>query len=153
MWSWWGLCPALSSLGLVFFFRHQQYKRISSCVSQCCGGLLHCFLSVFCKALLLASEFPTFYERFFMVCANSSSSGSMKKIPRNYLALSSFGSSIAHLCFAFFFAASDTCSHISGHIVGSGSHLFPRLSPLDHVYPSGAFRSKNESCETCPCIW
>ena len=45
------------------FGRHQQYKRILSCVSQYCGGSLHCSLSVFFKSLLLASELPTFYER------------------------------------------------------------------------------------------
>ena len=37
----------------------------------------------FYKALLVASEIPTFYEHFLMMCLNSSSSGSMKKIPRN----------------------------------------------------------------------
>ena len=43
--------------------RHRQHKRILSFVSQYCGGFLHCSSSVFCKALLLASELPTFYER------------------------------------------------------------------------------------------
>ena len=44
-----------------------------------------------------------FLPAFFMVCLNSSSSGSMKKIPRICLALSSFGFSTALflLCFAF----------------------------------------------------
>ena len=51
----------------------------------------------------------------FIVSLNSSSSGSIKNIPTNCLALSSFGFSIAHLCFAFFFAASDINFHISGH--------------------------------------
>ena len=62
IWSWWGLCPAPSSLGLVFH-RHQQHKRILSCVFQYCGGFHHCSLSVFCKGLLLASELPTFYAQ------------------------------------------------------------------------------------------
>ena len=38
------------------FRRHQQHKRILSCISQYCGGFLHCSLSVF-------SELPTFHER------------------------------------------------------------------------------------------
>ena len=46
---------------------------------------------------------------------NFSSSGSMKYIPLNCLALPSSGFSTAHLCFAFFFAASDIYVHISGH--------------------------------------
>ena len=35
-------------------------QSILSCVSQYCGGFAHCSLLVFCKALLLASNF---YER------------------------------------------------------------------------------------------
>ena len=89
------------------------------------------------KALPLAPELPTFYDRFSW-CLNSSSSGSMKKIPRICLTLSSFGFSIAHLCFALLFAASDICFHISGHSL-SGLEVvcfLVSLSP-DHVYPSG----------------
>ena len=55
-----------------------------------------------------------FLLAFFIVCSNSSSSGSMKEIPRNCLAISSLGYSIAHFCFAFRFDASDTSFHISG---------------------------------------
>ena len=99
------------------FRRHQQYKRILSCLSQYCDGFLHCSLSVFCKALLLASELPTFYERLsFIVSWKSSSFGSIKNIPLIWLALSSFGSSTAYLCFAFFFAASDINFHRSGRL-------------------------------------
>ena len=56
-----------------------------------------------------------FLRAFFMVCLNSSSSGSMKKIPRNLLALSSFGFSMIHFCFALCFDTSDIRFHISGH--------------------------------------
>ena len=48
------------------------------------AGFNRGYLLVFCKA-------------FFMVNLNSSSSGSMKKIPRSCLALSSFGFSIANI--------------------------------------------------------
>ena len=73
-----------------------------------------------------------------MVCLNSSSFGSMKKIPHNFLALSSFGFSIAHFCFALLFAASDICFHISGHTL-SGLEVVCFLVnlPADHVNPSG----------------
>ena len=66
-------------------------------------------------------NFPTFYELFFIVCPlNSSSSGSMKKIPRNCLALSSFGFSIAHFCFALLFRCiRHLLPHFWRYIVGS----------------------------------
>ena len=116
--------------------RHRQYKHMWSCVSQDCGKFLCGNLQVFYKALLLASEFPTLCERFFMVCFNSSSSGSMKKIPRNLLALSSFGFSKAHFRFAFR-CIRHMLPHIQKYIVGSWGCLFPRQVSSDHVYPSG----------------
>ena len=75
---------------------------------------------------------------FFMKRLNYSSSGSMKKIPRNCLALSSFGFSIVHFCFALLFASSDICFHISGHsLAGLEVVCFLVSPPPDHVYPSG----------------
>ena len=56
----------------------------------------------------------TFLRAGFIVSLNSSSFVSMKNIPLNCLALSSFGFSTAHVCFALLFAASDKCFHISG---------------------------------------
>ena len=53
------------------FRRHQQHKHTPFCVSQCCGGFLHCSSSVFCKALLLASELPTFSERLSLWAGTS----------------------------------------------------------------------------------
>ena len=93
----------------------RQYKHVLSCFSQYRSGFLHRCSLVFCKALLLASELLTSYERFFMMSLKSLSSSSMKKIQRNFLASSSFGFSIAHFCFAFRFTASDICFHISCH--------------------------------------
>ena len=77
-----------------------------------------------------------FLRAAFIASLNSSSFGSIKNIPLNCLALSSFGFSIVHLCFAFCFAASDICFHISGHTL-SGREVvcfLVRLHP-DHVYP------------------
>ena len=83
-----------------------------------------------------------FLRAAFIVSLNSSSFCSIKNIPLNCLALSSFGFSIAQLCFAFFlfFAASDIKFHISGH-TSSGREVFCFLVSLlpDHVYPSGGF--------------
>ena len=56
-----------------------------------------------------------FLRAALIMSLNSSSSGSMKYIPFNCLALSRFGFSTVHFCFAFFLAASDVNFHISGH--------------------------------------
>ena len=75
-----------------------------------------------------------------MMSLNSSSSGSMKKIPRNFLAVSSFGFSIANFYFALRFDASDICFHISGYTLsGLVVVCFVVSHPPDHVYPSGGF--------------
>ena len=87
--------------------------------------------------MLLASEFPTFYERFdcelefFIVWLSEEYSSELSGIVE-------FGFSMAHLCFAFFSAASDKCVHISGHTL-SGPEIVCFLVSLylDHVYPSG----------------
>ena len=73
-----------------------------------------------------------------IVSLNSSSSSSMKFFSLNCLALSSFGFSIAHLCFAFFLAAPDIRVHLSG-LLSSGREVLCFLVSLhpDHVYPSG----------------
>ena len=75
-----------------------------------------------------------FLRAAFIVSLNSSSSGSLKNILFNCLALSSFGFSISHLCFPFFFDASDICFHISGHTL-SGREVVCFLVSLlpDHV--------------------
>ena len=70
------------------------------------------------------------------------------------LALSSFGFSISHFCFAFRFYASDICFHISGHTL-SGLEVvcFLVSLPPDRVHPSGGLSfKKNKSCEASPCI-
>ena len=73
-----------------------------------------------------------------------SSFGSTKKIPRNFLALSSFGFSIAHFYFCFAFRCiRHMLPHVRPYILVL--RLFSSwLSDPDHVCPSG---------EVCPCIW
>ena len=78
------------------------------------------------KALLLASKFPTFQEHF--------------SLPRNFLALSSFGFAKAHFCFSLRFDASDISFQISGHNVsGLDVVCFLVSLPSDHENPSGGF--------------
>ena len=67
---------------------------------------------------------------FFIVWFNKEYSSQLS-------ALSSSGFSTAHLCFAFFLAASDRNFHISGHITRTRSFRFLASLPPDRVYPSG----------------
>ena len=62
----------------------------------------------------------------------------MKKISRNWLALSSFGFSMIQFCIALRFDAWDICFHKSGHTL-SGLEVvcFLVSLPPDHVFPSG----------------
>ena len=63
MWSWWGLCPAPSSLGLVLSSASttQAYFVLRFPILRCVSPLL--FIGIL-QALLQASEHPTFSERF-----------------------------------------------------------------------------------------
>ena len=65
-----------------------------------------------------------FLRAALIVSLNSSTFGSIKNIPLKCLALLSFGFSIAHLCFAFFFAASDIYVHKSGHTLSGREVVF-----------------------------
>ena len=90
----------------------------------------------------------------FLFRLNSSSSGSMKNIPRNLLALSSFGFSMAHfLLFFAFRCIRQMLPYIWPHIVGSRGRQFSCDSPPG---PCLSIRwsliQYNESCETCLCI-
>ena len=73
-----------------------------------------------------------------MVCLKFSSSGSMKKIPRNCLALSSFGFSMAHFVSPFVLmhqTHASTC--VARHCLGLEVVCFLVSLHPDHVYPSG----------------
>ena len=137
MWSWWGLCPAPASLCLVFSSASttQAYFVLRFPMLRCVSPLLSFGILQGIAPGIGTSNCP---RAAFIVSLNSSSFGSMKSIPLTCLALSSFGFSTAHLCSAFFFAASDMCFHLSGHTL-SGREVvcfLVSLSP-DQVYPSG----------------
>ena len=154
MWSWWSLCPAPSSLGLVLSSAStiQAYFVLRVPILWWVSPLL--FIGIL-QGIAAGIGTSNFLRAAFIVSLNSSSVGSMKNIPLNCLVLSSFGFSIAHLCFTFFFTASEIHFHVSGH-TSSGREVFCFLVSLlpDHVYPSSglSFR-RTKSCESCPCIW
>ena len=78
-------------------------------------GVLHCSLSVLCKALLLASELPTFSERLSSVSLKSSIVWFDEVYSSQLSGIVGHWFLESHICFAFFFAASDINFHISGH--------------------------------------
>ena len=104
------------------------------------AAIYWCFKRQCCWHRNFQLSTSVFFMFFFCFCFKKKSSyaGSMKKIPRHCLALSSLGFSIAHLCFAFRFDASDICFRISGHTL-SGFEVVCFLIGLspDQVYPSG----------------
>ena len=88
-----------------------------------------------------------FLRAFFMI-SYSPSSGSIKQIPRNFLALSSFSFSIAHFCFSL------TFRRVGPQSVWCGGRLFSCQShPETCVSIRWFFIQYGESCETCPRIW
>ena len=100
-------------------------------------GLSTAFYRFFLQGIAAGIGTSNFVRAAYTVSLTSASFGSLKNIPLKCQALSSFGFSIAHLCFAFFFAASDINFHISGH-TSSGRDVFSLVSlHPDHVYPSG----------------
>ena len=129
------MCPAPSSPGLVLSSATtiQEYQVLRFPILRQVSPLQ--FTDVL-QGIAAGIGTSNFLRAAFIVSLNSSSSGSMKKIPRNCLALSGFGFSIAHFCFAIFFAASDICVHISGHTL-SGLEVVCFLVSLhpDHVDP------------------
>ena len=91
---------------------------------------------------------------FFMVCLNSSSSGSMKKIQRDCLALSSFGFSIAHFWFCFALSLHQTydSTYLATQCRVLRSFVSSSVSPGPCISFRWPFVNKNESCEACRCI-
>ena len=129
MWSWWGLCPAPSSLGLVlssasttqayFVSRFPILRQVSP---------LH-FIGIL-QGVAAGIGTSNFLRAAFIVSLNSSSFGSMKNIPLNCLALSIFGFSTAHFLFCFLFhCIRHMLPHIWPYIIWTRSWLFPRKSP------------------------
>ena len=114
------LLPALVSC----FRRHQQHKHILSCVIQYCGGSPLLFIGIL-QGIAAGIGTSNLVRAALMLSLNSSSCGSIKNIPLNCLAMSSFGFSIAHLCFAFFFRCiRHMRPHIWPYIVWTRGCLF-----------------------------
>ena len=75
-----------------------------------------------------------FLRAAFFVSLSSSSFGSIKNIPFSCLALSSFGFSINHLYFAFFFATSDINFSVSGHTLSHNSFFFVHVPVIFNLF-------------------
>ena len=129
------MCPAPSSLGLVLSSASttQAYFVLRFPILRWVSPLL--FIGIL-QGIAAGIGTSNFLRAALIVSLNSSSFGSIKNIPLTCLALSSFGFSIAYFCFAFFFAASDICVHISDH-TSFGQEVFGFLVSLPV-----AFRSK-----------
>ena len=100
------------------------YKHILSCVFQYCGGFLHCSSSVFCKALLLASELPSTSGfdcelEFFIVWLNQECSSQLSGIVEFW-----FLDDPSLFCSFFFLAIGHTRPHIWPYVVRTRSILF-----------------------------
>ena len=91
---------------------------IHACFVLCCPTVQQvslCLWSWSLQSIAAGIGISNFLRAFFIKCLNSSSSGTLKKIPRNLLALSWCGFSIAHL---------HVFPIIWPHIVRSGGRLF-----------------------------
>ena len=107
----------------VSFRRHQQHKHTPFCVSQCCVGFLHCSVSFFLQGLPAGIGTSNFLRAAFILSWNFSHFRFDEIYSSQLWALSSFGFSMAHFCFVFFFAGSDMCFHMSGHTSSWGKVL------------------------------
>ena len=88
--------------------RQLQYKRISSCAFQYCGGFSPLLFIGILQGIAAGIGIYQFPRPFFINVLEF-------LILRINEIMSSFGISIAHLCFALRIAASIICLHISGH--------------------------------------
>ena len=121
-------------------FNHKSFSESSRMQSPIVQTLSWCRWVVFSTACLVPQVFPVFSSRFWWISLYSASPGSIKWIPLILLALSSFGFSLGHSCFSWFWAASPIFVQTSGHI-WSGlvvAWIFVSLLP-DHIYPFGGF--------------
>ena len=109
-----------------------------SCVLQLCDRFTCTCHVDFPQGIADGIGISNFPRALLITRLTSSSSGSMKLILRNLLALSSFRFSISHFCFSLPFDASDISFQISGHKeTGLEVVCFLVTLLLDHVYPSG----------------
>ena len=140
LFQWYGLDEVCIQLLLALvscFHRHQQHKRILSCVSKYFGGFPQCPLSYFAKHCCWHRNFQLSTSgchcelEFFVVWFNEEYSSQLSGIVDLWFLDS-------HLCFALFFAASDICFQIPGHTL-SGREVVCFLKSLSqvHVCPSG----------------
>ena len=122
--------------------RHQQHKRISSCVSQFCGGLPTAFHRNFARHCcwhwnfqLSTSGFHCELE-FFVVWFNEEYSSQFSGIVELW-----FLDSPSLFCFLFR-CIGHKFPHIWPYTIRTRGCLFPCKSPPGRVYPSGGLSFK-----------
>ena len=137
MWSGWCLCSTPSNRILRVSSASNTFSIFGLVFPTTAAGFSAAVHWSFSRLLLLASEFPTFHEQLSWYVWILRHVQWRRYYVIFLLALSSFGFSVVHLCFAFFFAASDICFHICGHTLAVLEVVcfLVSLSP-DHVYPS-----------------
>ena len=128
LWSWWGLCPAPSSLGLVLSSAWTIQAYFCLAFPTIAVGFSTAIYRYFARHMLLASELPTLYEWLSLWAWILHRLVQWRIFLFIVWHCRAFGFSIAHLCFAFFFTASDICFHISGH-TSSGREVVCFLAP------------------------
>ena len=136
IWSWWCVCTAPSSLGLVLPSSSTHIFVLYFPILRWVSPLL---FNGMLQGIAAGIGSSNFFRAALIVILNSSSSGSMKCTPLNCLAVSSFGFSIAHfLCCFLFRCIRHMIPRIWPYIIRSWGYLVPRKSPHPHqVYPSG----------------
>ena len=143
---------------MVFMIFQTLSRRFVGFNNACifCLGSIRSASSFFVLAKHCCSVWiSNLFRAFLTVSLNSTSLSSMKQIPRNLLALSSFGFSIAHL----FFFSLPCFWHVFLYVwpqeVRPGCRLFLRQPrpPTMFTHLEFFFVQYGESCEPSPRIW
>ena len=153
MWSSWYLCGTPSNRILIDSSASTIQAYLVLC-SQYCGRFPRCNFLVFYKALLLASELPTFYERFSWCVWILHLLVQWRRyhvIVWHDRALVSRQPTFVSLCFSLHQKYASTYLAIHCRVFEVVCFLVS-VHP-DHEHPSGGLSFKKKSCEACPCIW
>ena len=113
MWSSWYLYGTPSNRILIDLSTSTIQTCLVLCFPKTVGRFFYSFL--FYKALLLTSEFPTFYEQFSWYVWILHHQVQWRKYHVIFWHYRALSFSMIHFCFALRLDASDICFHISGH--------------------------------------
>ena len=131
MWSWRDVCPPLSALGLVLSSASRMQASFVLRFPKLQWVSLLLFIGIL--GMLLVSELPTFFERLWIWVWN------LHRLAQWSVFLStissSFDFSIAHLCFVFFFAASDMRSLSCNNSLSSSTFQWSKDAWVEQFDP------------------